>query len=100
MGKSALTIDSEKLLLSLPKQPGMRYEAVLAADKNLQPVLAQTQSEEGSLELLSPGSGTYFLGARLVDLTDGTPGPWSIQAVDIPVDGRVWLLLLPLVLLF
>lgn len=100
LGKSALTIDSEKLLLSLPKQPGMRYEAVLAADKNLQPVLAQTQSEEGSLELLSPGSGTYFLGVRLVDLTDGTPGPWSIQAVDIPVDGRVWLLLLPLVLLF
>ena len=100
LGKSALTVDREHLTLTLPAQPGMRYEAVLAADKNLQPVLAQGQSEEGSLKLLSPDSGTYFLGVRLVDLTDGTPGPWSIQTVDIPVDGRVWLLLLPLVLLF
>ena len=100
LGKSALTIDSDKLSLSLPAQSGMRYEAVLAEDKNLQPVLAQAQSDEGSLLLESPGSGTYYLGVRLVDLSDGTPGPWSIQAVDIPVDGRVWVLLLPLLLLF
>ena len=100
LGKSTLVVDRDNLTLTLPTQSGMRYEAALAADKSLQPVLVQTQSEDGSLKLASPGVGTYYLGVRLVDLSDGTPGPWSVQRVDVPVDGRVWLLLLPLVLLF
>ena len=101
LGKAALQADHERVVLNLPPPPaGMRYEAALAADKGMQPPLAQAQADEGTLELASPGSGTYYLGVRLVDTSDGTPGPMSVQRIDIPVDGRLWLLLLlPLALL-
>ena len=78
----------------------MRYEALLAADKGLQPALVQAQSDEGTFEFASPATGTFYLGVRLVDMSDGTPGPLSVQKVDIPADRRLWLLLLlPLALL-
>ena len=101
LGKAALSIDHERLALTLPPPPeGMRYEALLAADKGLQPALVQAQSDEGTFEFASPATGTFYLGVRLVDMSDGTPGPLSVQKVDIPADRRLWLLLLlPLALL-
>ena len=101
LGKAALSIDHERLALSLPPPPaGMRYEALLAADKGMQPALARAQSDAGTFGFASPGTGTFYLGVRLVDTSDGTPGPLSVQKVDVPADRRLWLLLLlPLALL-
>ena len=101
LGKTALSIDHERLALTLPPPPeGMRYEALLAVDKGMQPVLAQAQSDEGTFEFASPGTGPFYLGVRLIDTSDDTPKPLSVQKIEIPADRRLWLLLLlPLALL-
>ena len=57
------------------------------------PALARIRSDDGMLELPRPDAGTYYLGVRLVDRSDNTPGPMSIQKIEIP-PSRLWLLLL------
>ncbi|MDR0577227.1 MAG: FecR domain-containing protein [Candidatus Accumulibacter sp.] len=102
LGKAMLRADSERLALNLPPPPaGTRYEAVLAANRDMRPALADARSDDGALDIASPGNGTFYLGVRLVDVSDGTPGPLSVQKVDIPADSGPWwlLLLLPLPLL-
>ncbi len=94
LGRMALQIDSEKIGLKLSPPPdGLFYEAILATEKELAPVLAQARSDDGWLELQRPDSGSYHLGVRLVDRDDNTPGPISIQKIEIP-PSRLWLLLL------
>jgi len=56
-------------------------------------VLAQARSGDGSLELKPPGSGSYYLGVRLVDDSDNTPGPLAVQKIEMQ-PSRLWLLLL------
>ncbi|MDR2452674.1 MAG: FecR domain-containing protein [Candidatus Accumulibacter sp.] len=101
LGQAALRVDHERVALFLPPVSGMGYEAFLAADRDLRTTLARACSDDDALELTSPGSGSFYLGVRLVDLSDGTPGPASVQKIDIPADGRpwLWLLLLPLLAL-
>lgn len=94
LGRTALRIESDKLVLTLPPPPaGLLYEAILSSAKDMEPVLAQARSEDGSLALPRPDAGSYFLGVRLVDPADNTPGPVSVQKIEIP-PSRLWLLLL------
>ncbi len=94
LGKAALQIESEKIALRLPPPPdGLDYEALLSSEKTMEPVLAQTRSADGALDLPRPPSGSYYLGVRLVDRSDNTPGPVSAQKIEIP-PSRLWLLLL------
>lgn len=94
LGRAALLIEDERLSLKLEMPPeGLFYEAVLSADQQMAPALARISSGDGMLELPRPDSGTYYLGVRLVDRSDNTPGPMSIQKVEIP-PSRLWLLLL------
>ena len=100
LGRAALQIESDKLSLKLPPPPeGLFYEALLSPDPKMDPVLLQTRSEDGVLELPRPEAGTYYLGVRLVDQSDNTPGPIAAQKIEIP-PSRLWwlLLLLPLAL--
>ncbi len=100
LGRAALRIEPDKIVLTLAPPPeGLLYEAVLSSGKEMEPLLAQARSEDGSLELKPPGSGSYYLGVRLVDGSDNTPGPVAVQKVEIP-PSRLWLLflLLPLAL--
>ena len=100
LGKAALQIDGDTLILTLPQPPaGMRYEAVLADNKEMQPVLTRAAAVGETLQLVTPGAGSYYLGVRLVDASDETPGPVSVQKVDLPAARAWWLLtLLPLLL--
>lgn len=94
LGKAALRIESEKIALRLPPPPdGLDYEALLSPEKTLEPLLAQTRSADGTLDLPRPESGSYYLGVRLVDRSDNTPGPVAVQKIEIP-SSRLWLLLL------
>lgn len=94
LGRAALQIEAERLSLKLEMPPeGLFYEAVLSADQQMVPALARIRSDDGMLELPRPDAGTYYLGVRLVDRSDNTPGPMSIQKVEIP-PSRLWLLLL------
>lgn len=100
LGRAALQIESDTLVLKLTPPPdGLVYEAVLSSAKEMEPVLVQARSDDGSLELKPPGSGSYYLGVRLVDGSDNTPGPLAVQKIEIP-PSRLWLLflLLPLAL--
>ena len=49
--------------------------------------------DDGQLELPRPGVGTYYLGVRLVDRADNTPGPFAVQKIEIP-PSKLWLMLL------
>ena len=100
LGRAALQIESDKLVLKLaPPAEGLLYEAILSSGKEMEPVLAQARSDDGSLELARPDAGSYYLGVRLVDRSDNTPGPFAVQKIEIP-PSRLWLLflLLPLAL--
>ena len=100
LGRAALQIESDKLVLRLASPPeGLLYEAILSSEKELKPMLAQARSNDGALELPRPDSGSYYLGVRLVDPSDDTPGPASVQKIEIP-PSRLWLLLLLLPLAF
>lgn len=101
LGRAAVELNSERLLLNLPPPPdGLAYEAMLSPAADLQPVLAQAQASEGRLELPRPDGGSYYLGIRLLDPVDQTPGPLAVQRLEVPYS-RLWLLLLllPLVAL-
>ena len=100
LGQSALQIESDKLMLRLPPPPeDMRYEIALSEDASLNPILLQASSDDGVMELAKPGVGTYFLGVRLVDKSDNTPGPYAIQQLEI-TPSPAWLLLLLVPLAF
>lgn len=95
LGRAALQIESASIRLELPPPPaGLGYEAVLSSDARLQSVLSQAQAVDGTLALPRPDSGTYYLGVRLVDRSDNTPGPTAIQKIEIPPSRLWWLLLL------
>lgn len=95
LGRAALRIESASIRLELPPPPaGLGYEAMLSSDARLQSVLSLTQAADGTLELPRPDSGTYYLGVRLVDRSDDTPGPTAIQKIEIPPSRLWWLLLL------
>ena len=97
LGRAALDFTSETIRLNLPKPPeGLVYEAILASAPGLEPALAQAQASDGTLDLPRPDGGTYYLGVRLLDRSDNTPGPLVVQKIDVP-SGRLWLLLLLLV---
>ena len=94
VGRSALQIESETLNLKLPPPPdGLGYEAVVSSDKQLESPLGQASADDGQLELPRPGVGTYYLGVRLVDRADNTPGPFAVQKIEIP-PSKLWLMLL------
>lgn len=100
LGESALKIESDRLMLHMSPPPeNMGYEAVLSADSSLNPILSQTSSDNGVMELPKPGVGTYFLGVRFIDKSDNTPGPYAIQQVEI-TPSPAWLLLLLVPLAF
>jgi CHASE2 domain-containing sensor protein len=66
LGRAALDFTSETIRLNLPKPPeGLVYEAILASAPGLEPVLAQAQASDGTLDLPRPDGGTYYLGVRL-----------------------------------
>ena len=101
LGRSALQIDGQDIVLKLPPPPdGQRYEARLSAESSLQSALSHTEGRNGVLMLPRPDSGTYFLGVWLVDMSDNTPGPMIVQKIEV-TPSRLWLLLLllPLTLL-
>ena len=98
--KTALQVESDKLVMMLTPPPeGLFYEALLSSEKHMEPVLSRASSGDGRLELPRPASGVYYLGIRLVDRSDNTPGPIAARKVEIP-PSRLWLmlLLLPLAL--
>lgn len=100
LGKAALEIDGDTLVLALPSPPsGLHYEATLAADRSMQPPLARARGDGGRLVLAGPGGGSFYLGVRLVDSADGTPGPETVQKIDVPAGNKLLILLLPLLLL-
>jgi hypothetical protein len=100
LGRAALRIDEEKLSLMLPPPgDGLFYEAILSSEPQLEPVLAGARSDDGVLDLPRPQSGSYYLGVRLVDRGDNTPGPMTTQKIDLPPNpGWLLLLVLPWVL--
>ena len=97
LGRSATEFTSETIRLNLPPPPdGLVYEAILSLEPALATVLAQASSSDRTLELPRPDGGTYYLGVRLLDRSDQTPGPVAVQKIDVPYS-RLWLL--PLLLL-
>ena len=94
LGRSAIEIAAETIELKLPQAPdGLFYEAILSSATDLVPVLAQAQARDGVMSLPRPDGGSYYLGVRLVDSSDNTPGPATVQALDVPYSNW-WLLLL------
>ncbi|MBK7955071.1 MAG: FecR domain-containing protein [Candidatus Accumulibacter sp.] len=96
LGRAAIEVGSDGLVLKLPPPPeGLVYEAILSSAADLQPILAQAQApaSEGRLDLPRPDGGSYYLGIRLLDPVDQTPGPLAVQRLEVPYS-RLWLLLL------
>jgi hypothetical protein len=101
LGRAAIEFQSEVLRLNLPPAPdGLVYEAFLSPDPELREVVAQAPASDGALVLPRPDAGSYYLGIRLLDRSDNTPGPLAVQKIEVPYS-RLWLLLLllPLVAL-
>lgn len=96
--RAAIRYDADHLMIDLPPAPaGQHYALTLSDNANLQPALAQAQSPGGALTLPRPSSGRRYLGARLVDDSDGTEGPPVVQAIEVPARyPGLWLLLIPL----
>jgi hypothetical protein len=94
LGRAAVEFQSEVLRLNLPPAPeGLVYEALLSPDPELREVVAQAQASDGALLLPRPDAGSYYLGIRLLDRSDNTPGPLAVQKIEVPYS-RLWLLLL------
>jgi len=98
LSRAAIRYDADHLMIDLPPAPaGQHYALTLSDNANLQPALAQAQSPGGALTLPRPSSGRRYLGARLVDDSDGTEGPPVVQAIEVPARyPGLWLLLIPL----
>lgn len=101
LGRAAIDFQTDSLRLNLPPAPeGLVYQAMLSAAADLQPLLAEAQEDQHGLLLPRPDGGSYYLGIRLLDPADNTPGPLAVQKIEVPYS-RWWLLLLlvPLVAL-
>jgi len=98
LSKAAIRFDAEHLWIDLPAPPaGQHYALTLSAHPDLRPALAQADGTGGPLALARPAAGKCYLGARLVDDSDGTAGPPVVQAIDVPPRyPYLWLLLIPL----
>ncbi|WP_055451337.1 FecR domain-containing protein [Thiomonas bhubaneswarensis] len=98
LSKAAMRFDRDHLLLDLPPAPaGQHYALTLSDHASLQPALAQAQTSGGAISLPRPASGKRYLGAHLVDDSDGTQGPPVVQVIDVPPRyPYLWLLLIPL----
>ena len=98
LAKAALRFDRDHLLLDLPPAPaGQHYALTLSDHASLQPALTQLQTSGGMVSLPRPASGKRYLGAHLVDDSDGTQGPPVVQVIDVPPRyPYLWLLLIPL----
>lgn len=101
LGNSAIQIGEDSVRIELPALPsGQQYETIFAKDANLKQVVWQGKPDGLKLALPRPDAGTYYLGARGVE-ADGTSGPYSAQAIEVP--RRPWwpylFLLTPLLLL-
>ncbi|MGC9163334.1 MAG: FecR domain-containing protein, partial [Thiomonas sp.] len=96
--RAAIRFDADHLLLDLPAAPaGQHYALTLSRQASLQPELAQAESAGGALALPRPPAGKCYLGARLVDDSDGTSGPPVVQVIEVPPRyPHLWLLLIPL----
>ncbi|MGC9184480.1 MAG: FecR domain-containing protein, partial [Thiomonas sp.] len=98
LSRAAMRFDADHLMIDLPPAPaGQHYALTLSNNASLQPALAQVQSPGGALTLPRPSSGKRYLGARLVDDSDGTEGPPVVQVIEVPARyPHLWLLLIPL----
>lgn len=101
LGKSAIQIGEDSVRIDLPALPeGQQYETIFARDADLKHVVWQGKPNGLKLSLPRPDAGTYYLGARVVE-ADGTSGPYSTQAIQVP--RKPWwpylFLLTPLLLL-
>ncbi|MDD4885449.1 MAG: FecR domain-containing protein [Thiomonas sp.] len=98
LSKAALRFDADHLMIALPPAPaGQHYALTLSNNADLQPALAQVQSPGGALTLPRPASGKRYLGARLVDNSDGAQGPPVVRVIEVPPRyPHLWLLLIPL----
>lgn len=100
LGRSAIEVTLTAIRLRLPAPPaGLFYEVLLSPSPTLDQGVFNGQSDDGTLDLPSPDGGTYFLGVRLRDRSDGTPGPLVVQKIDVPYS-PLWLLLLLLPLVW
>lgn len=101
MSGSSIQIGEDSVRIELPALPaGQQYETIFAKDSSLSQVVWQGRPDGVKLDLPRPDAGTYYLGARGVE-ADGTSGPYSTQAIEVP--RKPWwpylLLLAPLLLL-
>jgi hypothetical protein len=101
LSKSAIQVSEDSVRIDLPALPeGQQYETIFAKDAGLKQVVWQGKPDGLKLTLPRPDAGTYYLGARGVE-ADGTSGPYSAQAIEIP--RKPWwpylFLLTPLLLL-
>ncbi len=84
LSNSAIQIGEDSVRIELPALPsGQQYETIFAKDANLKQVVWQGKPDGLKLALPRPGAGTYYLGARGVE-ADGTSGPYSAQAIEVP----------------
>lgn len=101
LSNSAIQIGEDAVSIDLPSLPsGQHYETIFAKDAGLKQVVWQGKPDGLKLSLPRPDAGTYYLGARGVE-ADGTSGPYSTQAIQVP--RKPWwpylFLLTPLLLL-
>lgn len=98
LSRATLRFDADHLMIDLSPAPaGQHYALTLSNNPSLEPALANVQSPGGALTLPRPSSGKRYLGARLVDDSDGTQGPPVVQVIEVPARcPHLWLLLIPL----
>ena len=98
LSKATSHFDRDHLQLDLPPAPaGQHYMLTLSDHPSLEPALAEVKTAGGQLTLPRPSSGKRYLGARLVDDSDGTQGPPVVQVIEVPPRyPDLWLLVIPL----
>ena len=76
-----------------------RYKTQWASDPEFKQVLTESSTDQPTLTLPRPGTGSYYLRVQSVD-ADGYAGPFGTpQQIDIPRSRWLWLLPLGLLLL-
>jgi len=94
LGRAAIEVSFTGIRLRLPPPPeGLSYEVLVSPSPAMENAVAEGQADDGVLDLPRPDAGTYFLGVRLRDRSDGTRGPLVVQTIDLPYS-PLWLLLL------
>lgn len=85
----SLRFDNGKMNMNLPGLPdGLHYEIKLARDDKLTQLIWQGSLSDFEIRTDRPTPGTYYLAARAVE-SDGTAGPYTIQAIQVP-DKPIW----------